>query len=872
MINVNVFAEVETKEKNSICKETSILARLQIYSSLHDNSDTITRLEYARILAKLDAAVIPNEFNKGAFFDVEQGDPDAALIDYVYTKGYMTVIDKKFCKDDNLTAEDAIFGILKVMGYSKLAYTDCMNVAQSLGITKGMQVIKGEVNYLSLSKLLNNAIKAPMFFNVVFNDGGDNKKNILTNNLGLSYSKGIVEGIYGKYLYGLPKDINEDEIIINGEKFIITDRDINDLLGYTIEYWYKEDETKKEIFAFLADERYSSITVKFNDIDRVINNTLWYYSDGKSKRVAISDDVKILNNSMPQTNFDFVKDSDMKGDVTLVLDNKTVIYAVARQYKSYAVKKVVNGVVHFKYDITDTVDLQDDDVNYVITTDGYAGTAADIETDGIVSIAYNPDTKYCFLYISTAYVEGTVKKSYTDDDITYYTVADMDYPIDKNFKSKIEQLAKDTSKINNNEDYNFRLDIGGEIVSAESLGYGKFIYGYITKVSESEDSYPPTYQIKIYSASPKGESKYDIPEKITFNGKRVKTENVFGEIRDYYNNATALKPAICKYKLSRQGKIEALTIKIVTKLEKLSDDYITMPFEPGEYRYWNYYNGWKSTVQGSKIYITHRRGWDSAILFRIPSDRSDVSKFDVGTPENMGMRGDGDIKGDFAFYDIDDFLRPSCVVYNVKGDLNISNETEDVLGVLKVVQMLNDDDEVVYHITGYAHGVLVEYDVNDESLYPIIKSLKKGDFIIYVTDGMNKITNAELYMSADQKKFNNLKAKWIADSSDSTSLGKWMLVARIYESEQNYIKLYGDITKNTCIISPESEYRRFLHTGGFTIYDCNTKEYIYGAYWDDLNRNDLICGVTKTNLMYNFIALRNAEFSDFEDIIPEHLK
>ena len=75
-----------------------------------------------------------------------------------------------------------------------------------------------------------------------------------------------------------------------------------------------------------------------------------------------------------------------------------------------------------------------------------------------------------------------------------------------------------------------------------------------------------------------------------------------------------------------------------------------------------------------------------------------------------------------------------------------------------------------------------------------------------------------------------------------------------------------------CIISPEANYRRFLHNGGFTIYDCEKEEYVYGAFWDDLEKGDLICGVTKADLMYNFVAIKNPQFENFEDYIPDHMK
>ena len=115
LINGSVFAAENNGEGMVTCKETEILAGLQIYSMIHDNDEKLTRGEFANILAKIDGVTFPDEFTKGAFFDVKQGDSDAAVIDYVYMNGYMKVTDNKFGKDENLNVEDSIFGILNVI-------------------------------------------------------------------------------------------------------------------------------------------------------------------------------------------------------------------------------------------------------------------------------------------------------------------------------------------------------------------------------------------------------------------------------------------------------------------------------------------------------------------------------------------------------------------------------------------------------------------------------------------------------------------------------------------------------------------------------------------------------------------------------------
>ena len=868
LINGNVFA-AESKNTD-VCNETKILAGLQVYSMIHDNEEKPTRGEFADILVNIDGAEFKDEFDKGAFFDIEQGDPDAAVINYVYLNGYMKVTDNKFEKDKNLTVEDAIFGILNVMGYQSESFANVyQGLADSLGITKGMNIISGEINYYSLSKLLYNALNAPMY-------RGDENNTLLSVKLKLIHERGIIEGIYGKYLYGTPVLLKENEILINGQKYLAGDDEMLDAIGYNVDFWYQDDEdAEPQIFYWRADSKYSSMTIAIKDVTAVSKDKISYENGNKSKNIRFEDDIRILKNSMPQADLSFVEDSKIKGDITFIIKDNKVLYAFARTYKSYAVEKVQDDVITFKYSADDTgsnkLKLNDSRINYIIMTDGFMGNIEDITAGSIISVAQEENSEYCFIYVSTKYVEETVTSYRGDNGTTIYTMDNTEYTMDSRLYEKTEKRVKGTQQISLNEDYGFYLDVADEIVDAELLGYNKYLYGYITKVSIDEEVFPEVYQMKIYGASPKGEKKYNIPKNIKFNGKQKKREDVMHAVEDYWKNSTELNPPICKYKISRKGDIEAITIEVRKTFDNVSDDYITMPYEPGEYLYYDYYNYFTPTASGKKANVIYRKGWDSSVCFRIPSNRQDIKKFDAGSPVDMGIEGDGKIKANFAFYDFDEFYRPACIVYNASGEQSISNETEDVMGIQNLSTVVNEDDEIVYRVGGYMHGVYTEYNIEDDELLDLAKTLKKGDFILITTDG-DTITDAELYMTVDEDKYKDLIAKYDSQKSDDSSIGKWMLIAQVADSAPNYIRLNGDPLTQRCIISPENNYRRFLHDGGFTIYDCEKGEYVYGAFWDDLDEGDLICGVTKADLMYNFVAIKNPQFANFEDYIPDHMK
>ena len=869
LVNGSAFASENNSRNTDVCKETEILAGLQVYSMIHDDEEKLTRGDYANILANIDGVEFEDEFDKGAFFDIKQGDPDAAVINYVYLNGYMKVTDNKFEKDKNLTVEDAIFGILNVMGYKSESFANIYKgLADSLGLTTGMNIVSGEINYRSLSNLLYNALNAPMY-------RGNENKTLLSVKLKLTHETGVIEGIYGKYLYGTPVFLNENEILINGQRYIVGDDEMLDAIGYSVDFWYREDDSQPQIFYWRADSKYSSVIIDIKDVTALSNDKISYGDRNKSKSIRFEDNIRILKNSVPQADFSFIENSDIKGDITFIIKDNKALYAFARTYKSYAVEKVQDDVITFKYSADDTgsnkLKLNDSRINYIIMTDGFMGNIEDITAGSVISVAQEENCEYCFIYVSTKYVEGTVTSYRADNRKKVYTMDNIEYEMDSQLYEKTEKRVKGTTSINLGEGYGFYLDVSDEIVDVELLGYNNYLYGYITKVIIDENVFPEIYQMKIYCASPKGEKKYDIPKNIKFNGKTKKREDVMHAVEDYWKNSTELNPPICKYKISRKGDIEAITIDVRKSFDNVSDDYITMPYEPGEYLYYDYYNYFIPTAEGTKANVIYRKGWDNAVCFRIPSNRQDIKKFDAGSPVDMGIEGDGKIKANFAFYDFDEFYRPACIVYNASGELSISNETEDVIGIQNILMVVDEDDEIVYRVGGYMHGVYCEYNIEDDELVKFAETLEKGDFIIVTTDG-NTITDAELYMTVDDDKYKNLITKYNSQKSDDRSIGKWMLIAQVADSSPNYVRISGDPLTQMCIISPEANYRRFLHNGGFTIYDCEKEEYVYGAFWDDLEKGDLICGVTKADLMYNFVAIKNPQFENFEDYIPDHMK
>ena len=879
LLNGAVFAEKQVENDENVCRETTLLAKLQFYDAIQADSAKITRAEFARILAKIDRVDLSEEFSKGAFFDIPQGDSDAAVIDYVYNKGYMTVQDNKFLKNDNLQAEDAVYSAVMLLGYNTAAHTGgYMQVADSLGLTKGMRIKSGEIDYRSLSKMLYAAINAPMYFDVAFTNGKTDK-SILKIRFDLESEEGVIEGSFGKYLYGMPKNLEQNEILINGRKYITEDSELQAAIGYSVTFWYSENHAEeREIFCYEFDKSYETVKMTYSDLEKQDNSRIVYYQNRIMKNLKCDENMRILRNSKPETDISFLFADGVKGDVTFILKDGKVQTVIAYEYKSYAVKSIKNNEIKFKYDSGDIIDLEDDDVTNVVYIDGFPGSTNDIAVGNIISVAYEPGTKYRFLFVSTDYFEGTVSRIYEEEGVNYYTVNGVNYPVDAELYDKIIRRVRDTAKVERNQDYAVYLDIAGEITDVEDLGYNKYMYGYLTRANESEDA-DYKCEIRMYSMVPKGENRYTLPEKITFNGVRRKTEDIGAEIVNYYRNSSLNNPPVVKYKLARNGNIEALTITIKQTKEDISDNYMTMPYATGEYQFWEYYNGWKSTGNDPDMtYVTYMHQWDDyeATCFRIPSDRSNVSKYDCGTPRDMDMKGNGVIKATFSFYDVDEFNRPACVVYNAASAQDIKLENRNVIGIEKVITTLNDDDEICLKVCGYMHGKYVERMVYDEDAVNVFKNMKKGDFAAVILDSVtNDITKAAFYMTADPDKFDPNYFLNNHASGKEGSFQKGMLIARVKDSTKQMISLNGNSKIMTTIIAPDGNYREgdsFRINGGYTIYDCEKREFIYGAFFDELQEGDLICASTAKNLMYSFVVLRNSRFDNWQDIIPPNMK
>lgn len=317
-------------------------------------------------------------------------------------------------------------------------------------------------------------------------------ENLLGSVFGLTRAEGVVDSNRFTALYGDP-EYNKDMITIGDRPFWVGNTDAENLLGYYVEYYYKEVGADKTlVYAAAMPGRNRIITVDADDIDEketTAKALVYYEKDGTRRREArLSADAALILNG-GQANLTASNLTPHSGKVVLI-DNDESGGADVALVTSYAVMRV-GSVSQWNYTVTDALgggeivlDPGDTDYEVTIRRNGAAAAFADIKVGDVISYAASSghilNKKH--LEVSDQSVTGTLSRM--DDDNVY--VDDVAFEID----SRLEP----NKMIGTNA--TFYLDFTGRIVDYESAP--DLVYGYLNGLKDV-GTMGHTYKAQIYT-------------------------------------------------------------------------------------------------------------------------------------------------------------------------------------------------------------------------------------------------------------------------------------------------------------------------------------------------------------------------------------
>jgi hypothetical protein len=550
-------------------------------------------------------------------------------------------------------------------------------------------------------------------------------------------------------------DSNADQYLFTYAEMLIQ-KDDND--EYTVLTINPQGKNTTETFA----------ASDFDD-DYTVTDTIKAYKDGASKSTSYklnqtngSTDVDIYVNGVKsslslQDAVDQYIINNASGTVTLIdspdagksSSDGYYDYIMISYYKDAIVDSVrVNSdtetVVYFDDSEVGvgswTVDTDDDSVAYDFILNGSKISAADLQEDDILSIAYNPekafaDTSSYTVYVSRDVVTGTVNAVDTDDDATKteYTLSD----------GNVYKVSSDTlvSELNAGDDYTLYLNAFGRIAKADKEASSKLI-GIIDAVYESNGG---DYYANVFTKT---------GEKVTYT---IKDTEKYGDYLKYcYNdtdnvtsaNKKAIQNRVVQYKVNSKNEIT-----ISQALTSRTDGTSELTYKSSTNKLDSY------TISDSLTTILDFSDYeDDGTVTAITS--SGLTNDESYTAYVYDKNSDGSysfilINADGSGYSVDSEL----VVFSKTGTQSIDGETKDTLYVYAGEYSAQ---------TAYVLDDAVDVDT-------LNSTYREGDPIVLKTNSSNEVTEvhsvfASAYNRLIKSSYSDFFTAVTADGTDLDSV------------------------------------------------------------------------------------------------------
>ncbi len=492
--------------------------------------------------------------------------------------GIMRGSDERFRPDEAITGYEIIKVLVEACGAKAMTNGEYpagyIVQAKQLGITDGVAAETGDwpASYKTALKLVYNALHADVYIQNYGSNGRDSLKKEEDYTL-LDYWKGIkyIDGTVTRNKYtGLTDTAGTNGIEIDGTVFDCADISADDLLGMKIRMYYTEDNGNRSAVYIEKADSNTEITVSFDDVKGYDYPNLKYMDNNRNKQLYIGTETNVIYNNKAILDYDdsifdteyfsgSIRFLDANGDgkyETVFIDKAEIFWIDSIDYQKQIVYDKLWSADSTLEDVFENrkhfVDLSGNDTQ-IFDSVGNALSVDNMFKDGVLNVRRTLPTQGSELItavFSSAVVEGKTEKIDLSNKVI--TVDGEEY-----------ETADfvDCSKFKAGESGVFYLTADGLIAAAENRTETVSI-GWLIKLMCIDEGAEKHYNTKIYSVSEEEIKRYNFAEKITYNKKRIKSEEI-GDQPEIFKSGKAI-PQPIKYKVDSDGNIcELLTANVV---------------------------------------------------------------------------------------------------------------------------------------------------------------------------------------------------------------------------------------------------------------------------------------------------------------------
>lgn len=724
--------------------------------------------------------------------------------------------DGNFRPNDPITYAEAMTIMVQATGYTVSAEENggypygYIKVGTSNGLSKNVQgnaydeISRGNVAYLT-----TNALEVPLMEQTGFGSNGKYEitdKTILKDRLNVTKGTGQVTAIENTSLTG-SSELSENQVEIDDKRFE-TAYNMNNLLGYNVEYYVKEEKSGSEIILAMPIKNQNSDIVISSDLFSKLtkkngNNAVEYFKDENTSRGTIAeianDAVLIYNGKRADMDTSLIDMSDKTGTLTLLDTNKDAKHDIVfvRSYENIVVDRVSATKVSDKY--SDKTLKLDENVDFRLMKGLEEITLADLNEYDVLSVYASLDNDLYEIAVTTKTVEGKV----TNKNGKGLLINDERYKVAPNYTNAINVGAEGT----------FHLDIDSRIAAVDGSNTLSSNYGYLTKAyyAQNEDK----AGFRIFTMENK-EVTFDGNDKIKFNGKSgIKAEDVVKAI----NGEGATEKQLVTYTVNSANKLTAIDTAIDnTATGEVSEDKFAKNYVLENARYS------KSLSKLGNVRVN-----EDTVIFDVQDDTDSYAVTDMSIFEDKQ-------KYNAIVYDMtDNYTAKAIVLTNAQLG---ATATAPLAVVKEVTSATNDEDEQTDLLIALVNGKEVSlYAENENILVKGEGKLQEGDLIQYKTNSKDEIVGVRLLQDINDKDTEAFKTP---DEDLVTIYGK---VTRKFsnslnvsvndEEEANYsipsdAKIYvvdTTMTKNNIVVGDMSDIQ---------IYDEDDNNRVFIRIYDDV--------------------------------------
>jgi len=526
--------------KVSESKVPELLQTLDIIPSAESVKDeTITRGEFAKLSAKLitinnyQNLVTPSKFK-----DVTEEDDFYHEVNLLQQMGIIHgESDSEFRPNDPIELNDACKILIHIMGYQHFATNgNYLAVAAQRGLLSGISVEGSNFSYKTALKLIYNVLEADIsdYNSIDGMSSNDYSEIFMTKRLDIYKIKATVTDDSVISLTGDSK-IKDGYIMVGGDLFK-NETGRNDLLGYTIEGFYKKDiETEENVmvYAFVKEDESVVVTLTGDDVKSYANHTYTYYPDpeyDETEELFVDPNYKLIYNgkvfkaedALPS--FTLTIDQMMKpevGQVKLTDTDNDNIYEIVSilDLDSYIISSMdyENFKIYGKSGVTPgTVDFSaaKSDLNVVSPT-GIKTEFSKIMAGDVISVGFSADGGHAEVIIANEKVTGTIQAK----DGNCYIIGDKEYELAPEYVTYIASAGE--PELGTNVD--FLLTYEGKIIFAEKAGELGVVYARITGLKGNLNDFNPQLSLQLYLEN-NSYDYYDFAKTVIIDGNRYKND------------------------------------------------------------------------------------------------------------------------------------------------------------------------------------------------------------------------------------------------------------------------------------------------------------------------------------------------------------